>query len=176
MLRYKKFTDFLVKKNLSSNSWFVLTIIAIIYAVIRLNIINIPLDRDEGGFGYIGQVILDGGMPYKHAFDHKPPLVFYINALALLFVPPSAAGIHIFLHIYNFLTLAFLYFLVRIYFKSSSVGFWTALVYALFSASPSLQGFTATTEMFMLLPIVLSLLFAVLAVRKQNVLIFLITF
>lgn len=148
--------------------WISWLTIVFLYVAIRINIIDIPLDRDEGIFGYIGQAILDQGLPYHDAFEHKPPIAFYINALALLFVPPTASGIHVFLHVYNFLTLVSLFFLAKIYFRSTHVGLWTALSYAIFSSSPAIQGFTASTEMFMLLPITLSLLFAVLAVRKEN--------
>lgn len=143
--------------------WLGWTIVLVLYIVIRINVVEIPLDRDEGIFGYSGQVILDGGLPYKDVFEHKPPMVFYLNALALLFFPPTAFGIHCFLHIYNFLTLIALYLCAAVYTKSRMTGFWVAVVYAVFSSTPSIQGFTASTEMFLLLPIALSLLFALLA-------------
>ena len=143
--------------------WLGWTIVLVIYIVIRINMVEIPLDRDEGIFGYSGQVILDGGLPYEDVFEHKPPIVFYINALALLFFPPTPFGIHCFLHIYNFLTLIALYLSASVYTKSRMTGFWVAVVYAVFSSTPTIQGFTASTEMFLLLPIALSLLFAVMA-------------
>jgi hypothetical protein len=148
--------------------WVAFAAVTLLYVLIRVNLVDIPLDRDEGVFGYAGQVILDGGLPYRDVFDHKPPVVFYINAMALLLAPPTARGIHVFLHFYNFLTLITLYFLARVYFRSSSAGLWTAFCYALISASPALQGATASTEMFMLLPLSLSLLFAVLAARGRG--------
>jgi 4-amino-4-deoxy-L-arabinose transferase-like glycosyltransferase len=152
--------------GITSSYWVLWAAIFILYTVIRLNMVNIPLDRDEGIFGYIGQVILDGGLPYRDVFDHKPPVVYYLNALALLFVPPTTAGIHVFLHIYNFLTLIALYFFVTIYTQSHPTAFWVAFVYAVFSSIPTIQGFTASTEMFMLLPLTMSLLFAALTIRK----------
>lgn len=153
-----------------TNIWYILgwAVIILVYVTIRLNIVDIPLDRDEGGFGYIGRVILDHGLPYKDAIDHKPPIVFYLYSVALLFVSPTARGIHVFLHVYNFVTLVAIFLLARIYFRSMTAGLGAAFVYAIFSASPVIQGFTASTEMFMLLPITLSVLFAVLAVRKEN--------
>jgi hypothetical protein len=39
--------------------------------------------RDYGIFSYIGQQILSGNLPYKDAWDHKPPAIFYVNALGL---------------------------------------------------------------------------------------------
>ncbi len=39
--------------------------------------------RDQGVYLYIGQQILDGKIPYRDVWDHKGPLVYYINALGL---------------------------------------------------------------------------------------------
>ncbi len=133
------------------------------YVILRLPGIHVPLDRDEGAFGYMGQLINDGRLPYRDGVDHKPPVAFYINALALHLVPPTEWGIHLFLLLYNLLTLVCLFYLAKIYFQSLSAGLWCAFCYGVFSASPAIQGFTASTEMWMLLPITLSLLLAVLA-------------
>lgn len=152
------------------NHWIVWIAICLVYVLIRLNTVSIPLDRDEGVFGYVGQVILNNGLPYRDLFDHKPPVVFYLNALALLFVPPTATGIHTFLHVYNFLTLIVLFFLAKTYTESYTVGLWVAFTYAVFSSSPAIQGFTASTEMFLLLPISISLLCGVLAVQRRSIL------
>lgn len=146
--------------------WLPWIAITIVYILIRINLVDIPLDRDEGVFGYIGQVILDNGLPYRDAFDHKPPLVFYLNALALLIVPPTPKGIHLFLHAYNYLTLIALFYLARVYSQSLPTALWVTFIFAIFSSSPEIQGFTASTEMYLLLPTTLSLLFAVLTVRK----------
>lgn len=47
-----------------------------------------PFDRivdDKEFFKYTGMVILKGGVPYRDFFDHKPPLIYFINAAGLLF-------------------------------------------------------------------------------------------
>jgi len=144
-------------------------LILAVYVLLRANLLDIPLDRDEGNFGYTGQVILDGGIPYRDVYDHKPPVTSYLYAIALLFVPPTPAGIHIFLHVYTFLTLIGVFLLGAIYADDYETGLWSALIFAVFSSLPSIQGFTASSEMFMLLPTVLSLLCAVLALRKDGI-------
>jgi hypothetical protein len=133
--------------------------ITIVYFAIRINLLDIPLDRDEGTFGLIGRAILEGGVPYIDAIDHKPPLLFFIYAAALLIFPPTAFGIHLFLHLYNFLTLITLFFVSRRLFGLAGA-LWASLAFALFSANQTIQGFTGSSEMFMLLPLSLSLLFA----------------
>jgi len=39
--------------------------------------------RDSGAFLYMGQQILDGKIPYLDIWDHKGPLLFYLNAIGL---------------------------------------------------------------------------------------------
>lgn len=41
-------------------------------------------DIDSGEFAYVAQVILHGGVPYRDVWDHKPPAIYYIDALGLL--------------------------------------------------------------------------------------------
>ncbi len=38
--------------------------------------------EDSGAYAYVGQVIYHGGVPYRDAWDHKPPLTFYLDALS----------------------------------------------------------------------------------------------
>ncbi len=40
-------------------------------------------DRDQGVYLYAGQQVLDGKIPYRDVWDHKGPLIYYINALGL---------------------------------------------------------------------------------------------
>ena len=39
---------------------------------------------DKEIYRYIGQVIQKGGVPYRDVFDHKPPLIFFLNYAVLL--------------------------------------------------------------------------------------------
>lgn len=49
--------------------------------------------RDSGVFLYIGRGILLGKLPYLDFWDHKGPLIYYINALGLFFSANSYWGI-----------------------------------------------------------------------------------
>lgn len=40
-------------------------------------------ERDSGVFLYVASRILEGDIPYRDLWDHKPPGVFYVDALAL---------------------------------------------------------------------------------------------
>lgn len=141
--------------------------VAILYVAVRVGIVDAPLDRDEGIFGLIGQAILRGEIPYRDVFDHKPPGVFYIYALALSFVPASARGIHVFLHLWNFATLLCVAGIARALWGSRAA-LWAALAYAFVSAAPAVQGFTASSELLLLLPLSASVGLVVGAARAEH--------
>lgn len=137
-----------------------------LYLVLRWRLLDVPLDRDEGVFGWIGQSIRRGELPYRDVFDHKPPGAFYLYALALTVIPATAAGVHAFLAVWNFASL-----LVTASLADALAGrraaLFTALVFAVVSAAPSVQGFATTTEMLLLLPAVGALRLVVTAARSQ---------
>ena len=41
------------------------------------------LGPDSGVYAYVGSSILHGQLPYRDAWEQKPPLGFYLNALAV---------------------------------------------------------------------------------------------
>jgi 4-amino-4-deoxy-L-arabinose transferase-like glycosyltransferase len=49
--------------------------------------------RDQGVFLYIGTGLLSGQTPYLSAWDHKGPLVYFLNALGKLLDPTSEWGV-----------------------------------------------------------------------------------
>ncbi len=51
--------------------------------------------RDSGVFLYVASVILDGGLPYRDVWDHKPPAIYYLDALGLALTGRSLWGVWI---------------------------------------------------------------------------------
>lgn len=49
--------------------------------------------RDSGVFLYFGWRILNGELPYRDIWDHKPPIIYYINALGLALTNDSRWGV-----------------------------------------------------------------------------------
>jgi len=71
-----------------------LTVAGVLLAVV---IIAYSLDipgRDSGVYLYMGRYILDGDLPYVDLWDHKPPLIFYIDALGLIIGHGDKWGVH----------------------------------------------------------------------------------
>jgi hypothetical protein len=60
----------------------------VILTCISLSFIHCPLFNiffdDKEFFKYTGMVLQRGGVPYRDFFDHKPPLIFFLNYFGLL--------------------------------------------------------------------------------------------
>lgn len=69
--------------------------------------------RDSGVFLYVGWRILNGEIPYVDIWDHKPPVIFYINALGLLLTSNSRWGVWIIEFISLFIAAYFGYKLIN---------------------------------------------------------------
>src|SRR5262245_21271969 len=63
-------------------------------SLIRLNLASLPLERDEGEYAYMGQLILKGIPPYSIAYNMKLPGTYYMYALVMALFGQTPAGIH----------------------------------------------------------------------------------
>ena len=112
--------------------------VAALYLWVRLPLLGVPLDRDEGAFALIGRGLLQGELPYRDLFDHKPPGVFAIYAFAVGLFPDTATGIHLFLMLWNLATLLLVASLAAsLYGRAAGIA--AAWVFALVSAAPRTQ-------------------------------------
>jgi hypothetical protein len=61
------------------------------HLVLRLHGLGLPLLFDEGVYAYVARVWAAGGLPYRDAFDQKPPMIYAIYRLCaeLLSTPAS---------------------------------------------------------------------------------------
>jgi len=57
-------------------------ILAVIAAVWLGMSFTYPFGWDHGVFAWVGGIVVQGGMPYVHAWDTKGPLVYYVYALS----------------------------------------------------------------------------------------------
>jgi hypothetical protein len=74
----------------------VLILCGVLSVLLPTSPLNMPLTyRDSGVFLYVGWRILNGELPYRDIWDHKPPVVFYINALGLEIFNTSRWGVWI---------------------------------------------------------------------------------
>ena len=47
----------------------------------RYHFLDVPLERDESAYAYMGKLALEGGAPYRDFYEMKPPLIFYAYAV-----------------------------------------------------------------------------------------------
>lgn len=126
-----------------------------VFVLVRVPLVSVPLERDEGEYAYIAQRLLEGEVPYRDAFDQKPPATFFAYAAAFSLFGPSIEGIHLFLHAWTAATALALFGCVRRREGPLAAAF-AVLLFAVLSANPKLTGNAANTELFMLLPMVTS--------------------
>src|SRR5689334_15080804 len=69
--------------------------------------------RDSGVFLYVGWRFLSGDIPYRDVWDHKPPLIYFVDALGLTITPHSLWGVWFLQFIFIFFTLFFIYKLLN---------------------------------------------------------------
>ncbi|PIX98917.1 hypothetical protein COZ22_03860, partial [bacterium (Candidatus Howlettbacteria) CG_4_10_14_3_um_filter_37_10] len=64
-----------------TNNNFFWSILVLLFIVSRLATWFYPYDSDHWIFYYVGKMFAEGGVLYISAWDHKPPIIFVINAI-----------------------------------------------------------------------------------------------
>jgi hypothetical protein len=86
------------------------SVVGTVIALFPSNPHNMTLpSRDSGVFLYMGWRVLNGDIPYRDVWDHKPPLIYFVDALGLTLTPNSLWGIWVLQVIFIFFTLLFIY-------------------------------------------------------------------
>ena len=139
-------------KALRLGWWMLAAIVFGVVIAIRIRLLGIPLERDEGEYAYAGQLILQGIPPYKLAYNMKFPGTYAAYAVIMSIFGQTVTGIHLGLLFVNAATVVLIFFLGR-QLISSTVGLAAAMSYAVLSASPSVLGFAGHATHFVLLPV-----------------------
>src|SRR6187401_852671 len=69
----------------------VLLALACVLLVVRLPSLVQPMGADQGLYAYIGERIRSGGVPYRDAWDQKPPAIHVTYAVMRAVLPRDAA-------------------------------------------------------------------------------------
>lgn len=133
-----------------------LVLIVLATAAVRIPLLDIPFERDEGEYAYISWRLGHDELPYRDWVDQKPPAVFWVYRLALSLPIDPVRSVHLMGLLFSAASAVALFFLARRFLTTP----WAAAaagLFALLSADPRVQGTAANTELFMLLPLILSL-------------------
>src|SRR5439155_9283335 len=134
-------------------TWLALGLILVGAAAIRLRLLDLPLDRDEGEYAYFGQLLLEGVPPYAAAYNLKAPGIYVAYALILAVFGHTTTGIHLGLIVVTSATTVLTYLLAR-RLVGLAAGLVAAAVYAVQALNPKVLGLAAYAEHFVLLFVV----------------------
>jgi hypothetical protein len=145
-----------ITKN--SNWHWILLILSLVFVLIaRLQLLNMPLERDEGGFAYIGQQLFGDKLLYKDVFDNKLPGLYFVYWIFTILPFEPTVRIHVGLLLVHSATLYLFFLLVKKMFNEQIAAISTAL-FAINAILPNVLGFAAHATQLMLLPVIGALL------------------
>lgn len=114
---------------------------------VRFRLLSLPLERDEGEYALMGQLILKGIPPYEMAYNMKLPGTYYAYSLIMLIFGQSPTGIHAGLLLVNLASIVLL-FAVGKRLVNDTVGVLAAASFALLSMAPYSLGLAAHATHF----------------------------
>jgi hypothetical protein len=137
--------------SLWDNVWMIIAIIVVLLCIyVRIRVLGVPLERDEGEYAYMSQLMLKGFPPYTHAYTMKLPGVSGIYALFMSIFGQTPVGIHMGLLIVNIISVVLIYLLSK-RLLGRDAAFVSCASYAIFSVSQSVLGVFAHATHFVVL-------------------------
>lgn len=127
-----------------------LAVVLLFITFLRLRLASFPLERDEGEYALMGQMILKGIPPYEMAYNMKLPGVYYMYALLMSIFGQTGEGVHYGGLLVN-LASTFMLFLIGKKLANGYLGLMAAAGFGLLSLSPGHLGFAAHATHFIVL-------------------------
>ncbi len=137
--------------------WVAIVAVIIAAAVIRGQLLSVPLERDEGEYAYIAQQMLKGVPPYVSAYSMKLPGIYVVYALIITVFGQTHTGVHLGLLIFNAATIFVIFLLARRFFGPLAAVA-AGCAYAVISMTAQVNGLWANAEHFVVLPALVGLL------------------
>lgn len=142
--------NFIEKIEKRNEIWFII-FISFLFFILRLpSLIEPYWYGDEGVYELIGQALNNGRMLYSQIWDNKPPLLYFIYAIA----NADQFTVRFISLLSGLVSTVFFYYLSKNLFRSDKISSITTVFYTLLFATPIFEGNIANAENFMLLPII----------------------
>lgn len=120
-------------------------LIVLLFLFIRIGFRDIPIERDEGSYAYMGQLVMKGEVPYRDFYEMKPPALYYSYGV----LSALSGGDVVLMHVWMALLIAFgamlLFYLVRRWMDAGS-GLIATLAYLVLAMTPYASGFSIQAE------------------------------
>jgi hypothetical protein len=146
MIQLKSIIETIPRERISL---YVLILIVVVTGIIRVGLLGVPFERDEGEYAYAGQLILQGVPPYQEVFNMKLPGIYAAYAFFMTIFGQSYQGIHLSLLFINTITIVLVFFLAK-QIVNRTCALASAACFAVLSLSQSVQGVYAHAEHFVI--------------------------
>lgn len=131
--------------------WASVGIITLLTFILRWRLLDIPLERDEGGFAYMGYTWINGTPLFSDYVDVKPPLLYILYGVFQFLFGENPYGIHLGLLLFNLgFSITFFLYLKKNF--NVFVGFFAAISFVLLSSMPNVFGFAAHATQLLVFP------------------------
>ena len=124
---------------------------------VRVRLLDVPLERDEGEYAYAGQLLLQGVPPYAAVYSMKAPGIYGAYAAVMAVAGQTPRGVHLGLLASNFFSMLGLFVLGRRV-AGPVAGAVAGASYGLMALSASVLGFAAHATQFVVPFVALGLL------------------
>lgn len=141
--------------QLSAREWILLCLLFVFSVVVRIPFLSTPMIGDEGFYAYIAMFWSDDYTLYGDVPIDRPQAIFWLYQAILYVLGGSVEAVRLFTSLFNAFTTAALFLFARDV-STTRQAVVASTVYAVFSTSPHLEGFTGNAEIFTLLPLVVS--------------------
>lgn len=132
--------------------------LVIFAVVIRIPFFDVPMVNDEGASAYTAKFWPEYQELYKDINYDRFQGLFLIFKAILLFIGSRLEDIRLGAAIYNAGTVVAVFFVARAI-HSEKAGWLSGFLFALLSAAPGIEGFSANAELFAVLPLTVSAYF-----------------
>ena len=132
---------------------------------VRFRFLEVPLERDEGEYAYMGWQLMLGFLPDVGSM--LLPGIHFVYATILTIFGQTHSSIHLALLFTNIAT-AFLIFLLGKHLYDESVGIFSGASFLVMTLSPSVQGFWANSEHFVIFFAIGGILLMMIALDNED--------
>ena len=129
--------------------WLGLGCLLLAVLVLRLRLLDIPLERDEGDYAYFAMLMTQGVSPVDEIVRIRFPLTSALYAIIITAFGHSAAGVHAGLLVVNLASLSLL-FLIGRKMLGPVAGLMAAAFLGILDLSPTVHGLSANREHFLI--------------------------
>ncbi len=157
-----------LRRLLGRHGWWLVVAFAVLAAAaIRVRLLEVPLERDEGEYAYAGQLLLHGVLPFKLAYNMKLPGTYLAYAGSMGLFGETITGIRLGLVLVNAATTVLLFLLGRRVLGAFG-GAAAAASFATLSLATGVLGPFAHATHYVLLPAVAGILVLLAALESRS--------